>query len=166
MRYRIEPVTPQNRQKACGLHVALGQEGFIETVHECLMEAAEVPCWRPVLLCLEETAVGFAMYGLWEDEPPRGRVWLDRLLIDARYQGQGLATAFLPRLIRRIRKAYACGTLYLSVYPENRTAIRLYERFGFRPNGEREVHGEHVMVLEFEGSEPDNGIRPGKEEAG
>ena len=150
MRYRIEPVTPQNRQKACGLHVALGQEGFIETVHECLMEAA----------------VGFAMYGLWEDEPPRGRVWLDRLLIDARYQGQGLATAFLPRLIRRIRKAYACGTLYLSVYPENRTAIRLYERFGFRPNGERDVHGEHVMVLEFEGSEPDNGIRPGKEEAG
>lgn len=73
---------------------------------------------------------------------------------------------FCPGLIRRIRKAYACGTLYLSVYPENRTAIRLYERFGFRPNGERDIHGEHVMVLEFEGSEPDQWHPPGKEEAG
>lgn len=66
--------------------------------------------------------MGFAVYGFWQDEPPRGRVWLNRLLIDARYQGRGMASVFLPLLISRFRRAYACGILYLRVYPDNHAA--------------------------------------------
>lgn len=146
MQIEIEPVTPANREEACGLRVARGQEGFVESVEDCLREAGEIACWRPVLLRADGAAVGFAMYGYWE-EPPRGRVWLDRLLIDARCQGHGCASAALPALIRRLRELYGCDTLYLSVYEENKAAVRLYERFGFRFNGERDIHGEKVMVL-------------------
>ena len=144
----IEPVTDENRQTACGIQAAQGQEGFVETVRECLEEAEQVACWRPGLLRADGTAVGLAMYGLWEEEPPDGRVWLDRLLIDGRFQGRGIGTAGLSLLIRHIRSLYHRDALYLSVYPENRTAARLYERFGFRFNGERDIHGEHVMVLQ------------------
>lgn len=93
-----------------------------------------------LLLCGDE-AVGFAMYGHWARED---RVWLDRFLIDAPRQGQGLAKACLGPLLSRIEAEYGCQRIYLSVVEGNRIAERLYERFGFARNGERDIHGEHV----------------------
>lgn len=92
--------------------------------------------------------VGFAMYKYFGFFPPLGRAWLDRLLIDARYQGHGYGAAAVTALCARIRAEYGCRRVYLSVYEDNAPAIRLYEKAGFAFNGQRDVKGEKVMVAQ------------------
>ena len=132
-----------NRAALEALRVAPGQEGYIETVAQCLREADGLALWRPLGLYDGETPVGFAMVGRFP-----GEVWLDRLLIEGRYQGRGLGGEALVLLLRYLREQYGPGPVYLSLYPENTAALALYEKHGFRLNGERDIHGELVMVRE------------------
>lgn len=145
----FEPVNSQNREQLLRLRVAPGQEGFIETVAECLEEAAQEPCWRPVAIYDADALIGFAMYCRWQERREGveyDRVWLDRLLVDASCQGKGYGKTCVPLLLDRLKEEYGPREVYLSVYPENQVAARLYEEFGFRFNGERDLHGEQVMV--------------------
>ena len=147
MGIRICPVTRENEKEILKLHVAKGQEGFIETTAQCMGEAHEFSQWRPVGLYEGEELVGFAMYGLWKSEGKNGRVWLDRFLIDGRFQGKGYGKEALLKLLRRLKEEYQCDEVYLSLYEDNKVASHLYEEFGFCYNGELDMHGEKVMVL-------------------
>ena len=86
---RILPVGPENRAACLGLRTAPGQEGFVESVEDCLREAQGYGAWRPVALLRGEEVVGFAMYGFFPRYKPAGREWLDRLLIGAAHQSRG-----------------------------------------------------------------------------
>ena len=141
----ILPIDDRNRRKAQALRVVKGQEGYIETTRQCLSEADSLKLWRPVGIYDGQTLIGFAMYGKWDSEG--GRVWLDRFLIDRRYQGKGYGKAALKLLIARLMAEYGCGEIYLSLYEDNLGALRLYTDFGFLPNGETDINGETVMVL-------------------
>lgn len=148
MQLLIEPVTQNNRSDVLKLNIMPGQEGYVESVAQCLDEADQRKCWRPVGIYDGKTLIGFAMYGYFRWEyPPFGRVWLDRLLINAHYQHLGYGAAALEVLIKRLFSEYRCKRIYLSVVKENIIASRLYESFGFRFNGQHDIHGEHVMEL-------------------
>lgn len=121
-----------------------GQEGLIETTAECLREADGEESWRPVGIYDGETPVGFAMYGYF---PQDGRLWLDRLLIDARHQGRGYGKRALRLLIGRLFEEYDIDRITLSVYPQNTMAKALYERHGFRLTGALDKLGELIMEL-------------------
>lgn len=129
-----------------------GQEDFVETPAQCLEEARRLRLWRPVAICAKGEVVGFAMYGRFPREGSRGRVWLDRLLIDKRYQGLGYGAASVDLLCRRLQREYQCDRVFLSCYPENKAAIALYEKKGFRFNGEKDINGEDVMVRHLGGA--------------
>lgn len=144
MELRFVPVDEKNRKQVTALRVAKGQEGFIETVEDCLKEADALPCWRPVGIYDGESLVGFAMYCQWNEEPDE-RVWLDRFLIAGDRQGRGYGRAALALLLERLRREYGRRKIYLSVIPGNEAAERLYREFGFQYNGELDVHGERVM---------------------
>lgn len=152
MKLHYEAVTEELRQEVLALGAAEGQEGYIEPVSECLEEACGDHRWKPVAICDRDTVVGFAMYGYFLPEyPPQGRLWFDRLLIDARYQGKGYGKAAMADLLQRLCREYPDREkIYLSVIRENETAISLYEQFGFSFNGERDTKGEYVMVKEVE----------------
>ncbi len=134
MKIRLEPVTVASRAAVERLETAPGQEGFVESVAECLAEADRRRCWRPVGVYDGDALIGFAMYGFFWEYLPFGRLWLDRLLIDRRFQGRGYGRAALAALLERLVEA-------------NRPAAALYESFGFRLTGERDTHGERVMCL-------------------
>lgn len=121
------------------------QQNFIESVAECLEEAREFALWRPVELYYNEQLIGFAMYGLWH-ENHQDRVWLDRYLIDKRYQGQGLGKKVLAQLVEHIYTEYQCQEIYLSLYEDNHKAMHLYRQFGFVMTGEKDIHQEIIMV--------------------
>lgn len=147
----LRPVTDVNRAQVLALAVAPGQRRHIETTAECLAEAAQDARWRPVGLYHGEVLVGFAMVGAfpgWTGSDTEQQVWLDRLLIDARYQGCGYGEAALCALLESLEATYGTGKIYLSVYEDNDRAIAMYEKHGFRFNGERDTKGEHVMVRE------------------
>lgn len=146
MDLQIVPVTPERAAALLALSVFKAQQHFIEPVRACLDETAALPLWRPVGIYDGTQPVGFAMYGYFSDEGRGGRAWLDRLLIDSRFQGRGYGTAALRLLLRRLREEYGCKEIYLSLYADNRRAYDLYYRHGFRLNGERDTGGELVMV--------------------
>ncbi len=150
MRIEIKEVTPENLNEILGLHVKSTQTSFIETTAQCLEDAKRHHAYRPAGLYRDGELVGFAMYGLFPREGVNGRVWLDRFLIDARYQGQGLGSILLEALISHLIGLYGCKEIFLSLYPDNVHALYLYEKFGFTFNGEFDVNKERVMVKVIE----------------
>ncbi|GIU17889.1 MULTISPECIES: GNAT family N-acetyltransferase [unclassified Shewanella] len=143
----IDPVNSHNLSTLLKLQLKPEQCGFIESIAECLQEAKEDPRYTPVALCCEQRVVGFAMYGLF-NECQTQRVWFDRFLISQDCQGQGLGKAFADLLLALLFRQFQCPRIFLSVYPNNLTAITLYHKLGFEFTGEQDINGEHVMALE------------------
>lgn len=140
---KLCPITAQNKDALLKLEVEDAQKSFIESVAECLDEADGDARWHPLGLYERQTPVGFAMYG---DFGGAGEgVWLDRLLIDRRFQGRGYGRRAVALLLDTLRQTYGEVPVYLSVYEDNARAIRLYKSFGFRMNGEIDSKGEKVM---------------------
>lgn len=149
MSVSLHEVTEDNKEEVLQIQVKETQSGYIETVEACLEEAKRCKMYKPVGLYVDESVVGFAMYGFFPEEGDNGRVWMDRLLIDASFQGQGLGSLALIALLERLRREFNCEEVYLSVYEDNVVAIRMYEKAGFSFNGERDENGEKVMVKKF-----------------
>lgn len=147
-RLHFELVNDENRKEVESLTVFSEQAGFIESVNECLQEAGELELWRPVGIYDSDTLIGFAMYGYFP-EPTPGQLWLDRLLIDKKYQGKGYGKQAVFSLLDRLHAEYQSDTVYLSVYENNPRAIRLYQQIGFRFNGKYDTKGEHIMEYHF-----------------
>ncbi len=145
MKLSIDTVTKDNYREILKLSVSSAQTNFIESTLECLTDANEQQEYKPVGLYVNEQLVGFAMYGYFPDETKKGRLWIDRLLIDAQFQGQGLGTRFMEALIVRVEKEYGIQPIYLSVYPENKGAIHIYQKFGFTFINEFDINGESIM---------------------
>ncbi len=146
MSISIHDVTKDNEEEILRLSVAESQTNFIETTGQCLEEAKECAHYKPVGLYADNELVGFAMYGYFPNEHEHGRVWLDRFLIDANYQGKGYGTIMLEAMIQKLVKEFSCKKIYLSIYEDNHPAIYLYQKFGFQFNGEFDVNDEKVMV--------------------
>ncbi len=144
----IRDITAFNKQEILALRIADNQQHFIETTSQCLAEAERDRHFTPLGLYKDNSAIGFAMYGVFPHDDQSQRIWLDRYLIDERYQKQDLGKYFLQQLIHYLTIKFNCAHIYLSVYDNNAVAIRLYQQFGFTFNGERDDKGEKVMVLE------------------
>ncbi|WP_017814632.1 GNAT family N-acetyltransferase [Paenibacillus shenyangensis] len=152
MKIEILNVTADNLQAVLALHVAPNQVSYIENTAQCLEEAEECSFYQPAGLYADHTLVGFAMYGWFPGEGNAGRVWLDRFLIDEHHQGQGLGTIMLTALIDHLHHVYGPADIYLSLFEDNQGALYLYEKFGFRFNGELDINGEKVMVRSYSGN--------------
>ncbi len=90
------------------------------------------------------------MYALFENEGENGRVWLDRFLISHENQGMGYGKAGVRILLEKMYKEYGYSDIYLSVYDNNKGAIALYSKIGFRFNGEIDANGEKIMVINLD----------------
>lgn len=142
----INEVTKDNINDILKLRINEEQQSFIETPQQCLDEAKVCSNFQPVGLYWEKNLVGFAMYGFFPDEGINGRVWLDRFLIDSKHQGLGLGSIMLSALIQRLEQEYSCNEIYLSIIADNQGALHLYQKFGFKFNGEVDSNNEKLMV--------------------
>lgn len=118
------------------------QVDFIETVEECLREADEYKEWRPVAIYSNEIVVGFAMYGSFGLNRD---TWIDRIIIDQRFQGQGLGKKAMKGLIKKVSSEYDVDVLYLSIIPGNKVAYELYTQLGFEYINEKDQQGELIF---------------------
>ncbi|MGF9874827.1 GNAT family N-acetyltransferase [Bacillus tropicus] len=145
MTLHICEVTEKNWRSVAALNVAKDQQQFIESNAFSLAESLYEKNGTSVGLYDGETLVGYAMYGwYWEK---RKSVWLDRFMIDQRYQRKGYAKRFLRLLIQFLQNKFECKTIYLSLHPDNKPAMGLYESFGFRLNGDIDDEGPVVGVI-------------------
>lgn len=125
------PITIQNWETAASLEVADDQRDFIRSNAWSIAESLYHPELKPFGIYRGGTMVGFLMYGSATQD---GRAWLFRIMIDKRYQGQGLGKEALQRVIRRMR-AEGYTEVNIGWDPANVVAERLYLSQGFEPTG-------------------------------
>lgn len=107
----------------------------------------------PFGLYENDTPVGFAMIGygtIGEDEEPeiaKDNYCIWRFMIDENYQGKGFGKKAMESVMNYIR-TFPCGTskyCWLSYEPQNIAARSLYNKFGFKENGE--MDDEEVVAV-------------------
>jgi len=130
------------------LTVSDEQKAFVASNVESIIEAyvtkEEGGVALPFGLYENNKPVGFVMLGYGttgdeaEPEVAKDGYCLWRFMIDKAYQRQGLGSRALETVLEYIR-TYPCGPAsycWLSYEPENIVAKALYEKHGFRENGE------------------------------
>jgi diamine N-acetyltransferase len=143
MTMTLRPITPDNWRACLQLSTAEAQRRFVASVVHSLAQAYAEPWWTPLAIYADETPAGFVMY---RQLPGTDIAWIQRIMIDARYQHKGYGQMAMAAVISRIRQADSRREIRLSYHPDNTVAAHLYERLGFRPTGERQA-GEIVVRL-------------------
>ncbi|QQN85518.1 GNAT family N-acetyltransferase [Bacillus toyonensis] len=145
MNLHICEVTAKNWRSVAALNVAKNQQQFIESNAFSLAESLYEGNGTSVGLSDGETLVGYAMYGWYSKK--HESIWLDRFMIDQQHQGKGYAKRFLRLLIQFLQQQFTCKIIYLSLHPDNKLAMGLYESFGFHLNGDIDDEGPVVGVV-------------------
>jgi histidinol dehydrogenase len=151
--FEVRAVTDANVDELIKLKISEEHKRFVASVAKSLAQASVRPAARPLGLYADGLPVGFLL--LWdarrdpdlEDRADELYIW--RLMIDARCQGQGHGQAAMRWVIEEARRM-GVARIGLSHVPEN-TVGKFYERFGFRYTG-KVNDGEHEMVLPLDRS--------------
>ncbi len=125
---------------------------------------------RPFLALLDGEPVGYVqVYDVaagdpswWPDAPGPGVVGIDQFLADGDRLGRGLGTAMVAAFTQRLFADPAVTEIRVDPRPDNRRAIRCYEKAGFRDRGPITTPDgpARMMVLERPAERPSTG-RPG-----
>lgn len=144
-------ITGKTVRTICGLSVSEEQKKFVAPNALSIAQAyfAKSAWFRAIYA--GETPVGFVMLA---EVPRRGRHYLWRFMIDAKYQGNGYGRRALELVIKLLRRDPKARALYLSVMRAKGSAEPLYRSFGFEFTGktegtEQEGGTEHVMRLDL-----------------
>lgn len=147
----LREITEANRAEVESLRVSPEQENYVDGVADSLVEAAETPAACPWYRAVYagDVPVGFVMIsdGIPDGHPEYlGPYYLWRLLIDARWQRQGLGAATLDLVVDYLRTRPRARALLTSVVPGPASPLPFYLRYGFSPTGQA-FDGEDVLEL-------------------
>lgn len=145
MNVSLREIDRYNYRECINLKVADGQEKFVAPNVFSIAQSKIYPNLNPLAIYAGDEMVGFVMYGYNQDDE---RFWLDRLMIAEKHQGKGCGRAATLEVIERLKQLPDCNELFLSFYPENTGAEKLYSSIGFERTGELD-QGEIVMRLEI-----------------
>jgi len=93
-----------------------------------------------------EEPVGFAMLSIMED---KAEYYLWRFMIGAEHQRKGYGKAAMEKIIEYVRILPNAKELSLSHVESNVEAAAFYKLLGFTHTGEKDEHGEMMMVLKL-----------------
>ncbi len=148
-------------EEILSLSVSKNQIDYIETSEKCLEDAKNDAYdikWNFYGVYLEQSIIGFAMFGVQRLKVfPFEQVWLDRFVIDEKFQGKGYGKNSLQLIIDNLYRKYENKKIYLSVYEENVTATELYLKLGFKKTRFKEPTGERIMTRKYS-SDEDKGV--------
>ena len=84
---------------------------------------------------LKDEIIGYVMFSIRKIEIPimkyRKELNIEAVCVDENYRGNGIGTLLLAH-IKEVGKARGCTNMHLTVNQENKCAIKLYEKFGFK----------------------------------
>ena len=154
---RFDEITNKNIREVCALEPFEDQKDFVA---ENLQSLAEAYATRnegnnalPLAVYNDDVLIGFVMIGKGtvgnEDESDliKENYCLWRLMIDKKYQGQGLGKQTIDAAIALIR-TFPFGKankVWLSYEPENARAKAIYQKYGFAENGE--MCGNEIIAV-------------------
>lgn len=118
-------------------------EEFVASNALSLAQSKSEKGWITKAIYVEDTMVGFTMYGYCYKE---NFYELCRLMIDHKYQGKGYGRAAILKIIEEMKKLKDCHEICLSFDPENQIGKKLYESIGFKDTG-KIIDGELLYSL-------------------
>lgn len=143
---RLLPLDDSRLEGYLSLETDISQRNFIETPAVSLSDRDRRGWdidWTIECIYDGPDMVGYAMHGMNKNRD----AWLDRFMIDKRFQGRGIGRAALGLILEKLKECYPNRhRLLLSVNEDNKVAIRLYAQFGFRQTGFMDGN-EAVMML-------------------
>ncbi|TCP28707.1 diamine N-acetyltransferase [Scopulibacillus darangshiensis] len=148
MLFRIGDINACNWKRVVDLKPSPSQMNFIEPNALSIVQSKFEEGWHPAALYAGDEIVGFGMYGEFREQGET-EVWLDRFMIDYRSQGLGYSKIFLRKLLERMKNEFNTNKVFLSVYQENKHAIRIYRSLGFQLTNSRDENGELIYILCF-----------------
>ena len=162
MAVTLREIVDGNRDAVLGLRVAPGQERFVSSVRDALLDAAEYPhakpWWRAVYS--DDEPVGFVMLS-WDvtPDPPEiiGPWFLWKLLIDERHQGHGYGFEVMQQVTKLVHTEGATELL-TSYGPDDGGPAGFYARLGFVPTGELAGEDEVIARLVLPGGTTHSGL--------
>jgi histidinol dehydrogenase len=133
--FEVRPVTSDDVLPLVKLKVAPEQESYVAPNAVSLAQAAYKPPGRPFGLYADGQPVGFLL--LWDarrdPEDPADQLYVWRLMVDARHQGQGHGKAAIRWTIEEARRM-GVASVGLSHVQGNPMGA-FYEKLGFRYTG-------------------------------
>ena len=154
---RFEEITNKNIWNVCELEVFDDQKDFvaenIQSLGEAYATRNEGNNALPLAVYNDEVLIGFVMIGKGtvgeenEGDLIKENYCLWRLMIDKKYQGQGLGRQTMDAAMDLIR-TFPFGEakkVWLSYEPENTHAREIYLKYGFVENGE--MCGNEIIAV-------------------
>ncbi len=148
---RIKLLSKEEQDEVITLQVAESQKDFIEPSKDCLQDLknqAYQIVWNMHGIFLDTHLIGFFMHGKQTQEVQSTvPVWLDRMMVDEKYQHKGYGKKALQMILPQLFFMYQADSIYLSFIEGNQVAEKLYQSVGFIDTGEKDEMGERIMVL-------------------
>src|SRR5215471_8345186 len=145
----LREINADTVRQITSLSVSREQERFVASNAVSLAQALFSPeAWYRAIYA-DEMPAGFVM--LYDESlrtvpPPHPEAALWRLMVDSRFQRQGVGTAALEQVVAHVRGKGLFSTLLVSYVPAPGSPEQFYLRAGFRHTG-RVDEGEIVLEL-------------------
>lgn len=124
---------------------------------------------HPFVASLDGVPAGYVQWyaagadpGWWPDEPGAGVVGIDQFLADGDRLDRGLGTAMVARFVALLFEDPGVTEVRLDPHPDNRRAIRCYEKVGFRRAGEITTPDGPALMMCLRRPAPSRGRRAGR----
>lgn len=131
----FDTIDKSNFEEVISLKLKDDQVEFLESNLYSLAEAYVDPSLKPRAIYNDGQLIGFMLYYFEEADPDY--VYLKRLMLDEKFQGQSLGRKSMEKAIVFFKKEYpSIGCVELMHYLDNEGGEYLYESLGFKPTGE------------------------------
>ena len=127
MNIKLKKINESNWKECNRLKVSDDQLKFVASNENGLALAYAHKEMEPRAIYNGDEMVGFVMYAR---DPEDGLYYINRLMIDEKYQGRGFGTEALKILIKELKES-GVPSLDIIHKPDNNIAIRIYEKLGF-----------------------------------
>ncbi len=133
MNITLRNIDEDNWRECIRLKVRKDQERFVATNENGLAIAYAHKEMEPKGIYSDDIMVGFIMYA---KDPDDGLYYINRLMIDERYQRNGFGRKALEILIDQL-KGRGAMTIDIIHKPDNVAAIKLYRELGFESTNDK-----------------------------
>ena len=99
---------------------------------------------------IDKSVVGMVAFNQYP-YPKKNHVGTISIMVDENYHSKGIGKKLMEKVIEIADENIMIKKLELSVFEKNKNAIKLYEKFGFKIEGKREmsinIQGEYITEI-------------------